>query len=258
MARRRDPDRPVEKLRSSWTSTADLEETLASMFHRETVPGDKLSPPGEPTEAPSDNEVNGLEPHPPDSLTSLEADKLADALPDILSGGVEDKLTGAPPDNLATPTPDKLTTVPGDKLAGPLYQTLDGMLVDAKCIRAFDAAQQGHTLSEHLVYTAMWRLLGSQNQEQESREGLLPMRLIAVKVSLSVRNLRRVLHTLVDKLAVDVTEFEDKTKSIPRRYRVWSPRAIVDRRRAAGYTHVYRNRNLITLAKPSVKLSPDT
>jgi len=37
MARRRDPDKPVERLRSSWESTADLEETLASMFHRETV-----------------------------------------------------------------------------------------------------------------------------------------------------------------------------------------------------------------------------
>lgn len=194
MARRRDPDKPVERLRSSWTSTEDLEETLASMFHREeTVPGDKLPPP--------------------------------------------------PPDKMAVGT------------VGAAYQTLDGLVVDAKCIRAFDAPQQGHTLSEHLVYTAMWRLLGAQNQEPESREGLLPMRLIASKVSLSVRNLRRVLHSLMDKLAVEVTEFEDKTKSIPRRYRVWSPRAVVERRRRAGYTHVYRNRNLITLAKPHDNLS---
>ena len=32
-----------------------------------------------------------------------------------------------------------------------------------------------------------------------------------------------------DNLAV--TEYEDKTKSIPRRYRVWGPRAVVERRR---------------------------
>jgi hypothetical protein len=201
MARRRDPDKPVERLRSSWDSTADLEETLASMFHRETVPGDKL-PPAPPVEAP---------------------------------------------DSLAPRTPDNLS--------GPVYQTLDGLAVDGKCIRAFDSAQQGHTLSEHLVYTAMWRLLASHGQDPDSREGLLPMRLIAAKVSLSVRNLRRVLHSLIDKLAVDVTEFEDKTKSIPRRYRVWAPKAVVDRRRRAGYTHVYRNRNLITLAKPHANLS---
>jgi len=216
MARRRDPDKPVERLRSSWESTADLEETLASMFHRDTVPGDKLppeadAPVGETT--PVNNEL------PVDAPASLAA---------------------AVPDNLS----------------GPLYQTLDGLVIDAKCIRPFDAVQQGHTLSEHLVYTAMWRLLGSHGQDPDSREGLLPMRLIAAKVSLSVRNLRRVLHSLIDKLAVDVTEFEDKTKSIPRRYRVWAPKAVVDRRRRAGYTHVYRSRNLITLAKPHGNLSP--
>ena len=215
MARRRDPDKPVERLRSSWESTADLEETLASMFHRETVPGDKLPP----------------EAKAPAGETSLVKNELP--------AGAPDSLTAAVPDNLS----------------GPLYQTLDGLVVDAKCIRPFDAAQHGHTLSEHLVYTAMWRLLGSHGQDPDSREGLLPMRLIAAKVSLSVRNLRRVLHSLVDKLAVDVTEFEDKTKSIPRRYRVWAPKAVVDRRRRAGYTHVYRSRNLITLAKPHANLS---
>jgi hypothetical protein len=206
MARRRDPDKPVERLRSSWTSTEDLEETLAQMFHQpETVPGDKLPP--------------------------------------------------VPPVKLADVIPDKLSSATPDNLAGMAYCTLDGLVVDAKCIRPFDSVQHGHTLTEQMVYTSMWRLLGTQNHEADSREGLLPMRLVAAKVSLSVRNLRRVLHSLMDKLAVDVTEFEDKTKSIPRRYRVWSPKAVVERRRGAGYTHVYRNRNLITLAKPHDKLS---
>jgi hypothetical protein len=215
MARRRDPDKPVERLRSSWDSTADLEETLASMFHQETVPGDKLPPDGE---APAAESIC-----------------------------VHSELPPGTPDSLAATTPDNLT--------GPIYQTLEGNMVDAKCIRPFDAVQQGHTLSEHLVYTAMWRLLGSHGQDADSREGLLPMRMIAAKVSLSVRNLRRVLHSLIDKLAVDVTEYEDKTKSIPRRYRVWAPKLVVDRRRRAGYTHVYRNRNLITLARPHANLS---
>ena len=215
MARRRDPDKPVERLRSSWESTADLEETLASMFHRDTVPGDKL---------------------PAETVPRVEE-------------------TTAIDNELRVDAPDSLTAPTADNLSGPLYRTLDGCVVDAKCIRPFDAAQHGHTLSEHLVYTAMWRLLGSHGQGPDSREGLLPMRLIATKVSLSVRNLRRVLHSLIDKLAVDVTEFEDKTKSIPRRYRVWSPKAVVDRRRQAGYTHVYRSRNLITLAKPHGNLS---
>jgi hypothetical protein len=215
MARRRDPDKPVERLRSSWDSTADLEETLASMFHPETVPGDKL-PPDAPTR-PAEN-----------SFTDSQ---------------------------LPPTAPDSLAAVPPDNLTGALYETLGRQVVDSKCIRPFDAAQQGHTLSEHLVYTAMWRLLGSHGQDLDSREGLLPMRMIAAKVSLSVRNLRRVLHSLIEKMAVDVTDYEDKTKSIPRRYRVWAPKAVVDRRRRAGFTHVYRSRNLITLAKPHANLS---
>lgn len=223
MARRRDPEKPVERLRSSWNSTEDLEETLASMFHRDAVPGDKLA----------DTPAPGF-PAGPHEISDLQA---------------------SAPANLSTVPGDKLAPPPAGNLAGPLYQTLDGLVVDAKCIRPFDTAQQGHTLSEHLVYTAMWRLLGSQGQEPDSREGLLPMRLIATKVSLSLRNLRRVLHSLIEKLAVDVTEYEDKTRSIPRRYRVWSPRAIVDRRRTAGLTHVYRSRNLITLARPHDRLS---
>lgn len=247
MARRRGSDKPVERLRSSWTSTADLEETLASMFHRDTVPGDKL--PDEPAAAETDpsREINNLAAPTPDRLAAhAEAN---------MSGNGAAILSGAPPDSLTATPPDNLTTVPGDKLSGALYRTLDGLLVDGKCIHPYDAAQTGHTLTEQMVYTAMWRLLGSQNQEAESREGLLPMRIVAAKSSLSLRNLRRVLHSLVEKLAVDVTEFEDKTKSIPRRYRVWSPKAVVDRRRRAGYTHVYRNRNLITLARPSDNLT---
>jgi hypothetical protein len=213
MARRRGTEKPVETLRSSWTSNADLEETLASMFHREeTVPGDKLAP-----QSP-------------------------------------DKLAPTPPAKLAG-TPVKLTGVPADNMAGLLYRTMDGLVVDAKCIRPFEAAQNGHTHSEHLVYTTMWRMLGGAGATTDSREGILPMRQIAGRASLSVRNLRRVLHSLVEKLAVDVTEYEDKTKSIPRRYRVWGPRAVVERRRRAGYTHVYRSRNLITLAAPRDNLS---
>ena len=34
MARKRDKNRPIEQLRSTWTSTADLEETIAAMFLR--------------------------------------------------------------------------------------------------------------------------------------------------------------------------------------------------------------------------------
>ena len=77
----------------------------------------------------------------------------------------------------------------------------------------------------------------------------MPLKLVASKVAISVRNVRRIVRSLEEKLALDVTEFEDKTRSIPRRYRIWGFRAAMERRRNAGYNYVYRNRNLITLAK---------
>lgn len=240
MARRRGGDKPVERLRTSWTSDADLEETLASMFHTDAVPGDKLAPSEEAPPADPPRVSKPGTTSPPDKLSDASS-----AAPVV-----------SPPAKLAGAAPGILPPAPPVSLSGPLYETLDGLVVDSKCIRPFDAPQQAHTPSEQQVYTAMWRLLGPGGGG-DSREGLLPMRAIAAKVSLSVRNLRRVLHSLVDKLAVDVTEYEDKTKSIPRRYRVWSPKLVVDRRHRAGYTHVYRNRNLITLARPHDNLPGD-
>ena len=127
---------------------------------------------------------------------------------------------------------------------------LGGLVVDARCIRPYDNLQAAHTPSEHLVYTTMWKMLAGNDAEGPSREGILPMVAVAAKASLSLRNLRRVIRSLEEKLAVEVTEFEDKTRSIPRRYRVWAAKPIVERRRRAGYYFVYRNRNLITLARP--------
>lgn len=258
MARRRGSDKPVERLRSGWTSDADLEETLASMFHQESVPGDKLTREALPTKPPDTIPEALSHSDPPDTLAATEPVNLAPPAPAGLTAPTPAILSGASPANLPGPPPVKLAAARPVSLTGPLYETLEGEVVDAKCIRPLEFVQNGHTPSEHAVYITMWRMLSNAGSDPDSREGLLPMRLIAAKVSLSVRNLRRVLHSLMDKLAVDVTEYEDKTKSIPRRYRVWSPKMVVERRRAAGYAYVYRNRNLITLAKPRVSLAPPT
>ncbi len=84
------------------------------------------------------------------------------------------------------------------------------------------------------------------------------MKAIARKVSISIRNLRRVLRSLEQKFAIEVTAYEDKTRSIARRYRVWGFRPAMERRRQAGYSYVYRNRNLVTLARLYSEWPPDS
>jgi hypothetical protein len=216
MARRKH-ERPVEHLRTAWTSTADLEETLASMF-------------GE-----------------------------AEAAPDNLSPTIPVNLP-APPVKLAPATPDKLSVVAKptpDKLSGGAteFETLDGDRVESRFVRPYRLVQDGHTSSEHLVYTAMYKLAGGDpDAGKTSREAIIPLQAVAERTAISLRNIRRVVRSLEAKLAIEVTEFEDKAHAIPRRYRIWSMNAILERRRQRGYEYVYRSRNLITLARP---LSPD-
>jgi hypothetical protein len=377
MTRRR-TERPVERLRSGWTSTADLEETIAAMFQNPPVnlvgrepslPPVNLTRTAALDDRPDATHINALAPPPPDILSEEMMPSPPDILtgakqspqPDILSGvkqslppvnltrtaALDDRpdathinalappppdilseemmpsppdiLTGAkqspqpdilsgvkqslPPVNLTSNTspgnrPDASTTTinasapapppdtsvsepraasatyepykfptppsvqlaavaPPDTLTGPLFETLDGLIVDAKCIRIYDNVQSAHTPSEHLVYTTMWKMLGSREDDGPNRDGILPMAAVASKVSISIRNLRRVLRSLEQKLALEVTEYEDKTRSIPRRYRVWGFRSTIERRRRAGYSHIYRNRNLITLARPYASRPPD-
>lgn len=168
-------------------------------------------------------------------------------------------------DNLSPDSTEfrELPLSPGDNLAsaqtvpvGAAYQTLDGTVVNGDCIHPYDTVQHAHTASEHLVYTTMWKLLGSRDDEGSSREGKLSLSQLTARISISRRNLRRVLQSLIQKLAIEVTEFEDRAHAIPRSYRVWGFRATIERRRQNGYTHVYRNRNYITLAR-SYRQTPE-
>lgn len=311
---RRRTNRPVEELRSTWTSTADLEETIAAMFP--SRPEDKLSPATSLPRAPNPHEPSNLGIHPADKLSPTTEDKLTPAPEDNMSPAPADKLTSDPEDKLTPPpvvnltpppednlapapgdnlTPaqdvtsrpdrrpmaatgppedklspgsgldvrpeDKLAPPPGDSLPGVRYLTINNEVVNHRFVQRCDNVQGAHTPSEHLVYTTMWKALGSREDEGSAREGNLSMSLIMSRVSISKRNLRRVLQSLVEKFAIEVTEYEDRTRSIPKKYRVWGFKATIERRQQAGFAYVYRNRNLITLARiessrPEVNLTP--
>lgn len=170
----------------------------------------------------------------------------------------------SPPDSLEVapgppiPPPVKLTPPVNLKSTPVTYETLDGISIDHRFVSRFETVQAAHTSAEQLVYTTMWKLLGTRDDDGDSREGILSIGQIADKVAISARNLRRIMRSLEQKLAIEVTAFEDANRAIPRRYRVWGFRATMERRRRTGYAYVYRNRNLITLARvyPQVNLTP--
>lgn len=260
-------DRPVEQLRTTWTSTEDLEETLALMLNPCAVP----APPPTANLTGGGTSNDDAIPCPPSEIQSDPPDTLASDIktskvtaPVNMSGAPPARLRIVPPANLTAPPPDTLTAGPPDTLrAAPVtgaYQALDGALVDSKYIRSYRFVQDAHTASEHIVYTTMYKMAGGGSADGSSREAIIPMQMVAAKTAISIRNLRRILRSLESKLAIDVTEYEDKTKSIPRRYRIWNMNAILERRRQMGYHFVYRNRNLVTLARsldetPAVKLT---
>ena len=235
-------ERAPERLRTAWTSTADLEETLASMFHPPQDSPDNLTASQPPVLPPDKLTVASPLPSPPDKLSSSkQAVPSKQTPPDKLTGGVTKRLTPTPQDNLS----------------GAVYRTLDGRGIEARFVRPCRLVQDGHTPSEHLVYLAMYKLAGDQDQARDSREAIIPLQAVAAKTAISLRNVRRVIRALEEKLAIEVTEYEDKTRSIPRRYRVWGMNAILERRRGLGYEFVYRNRNLITLARAEGWQPPD-
>lgn len=249
---KRRTDRPIEKLSTAWTSTSDLEASMAMIFKPPPKSQDNLT--GGSRDLPAANlHVDDVSNQ---RFITTEKHAVQDSVDDSsdlnLSRGTQGSLTtGTGRGSSARRTAGE-EQFPAPNRTGGLYLRLDGGIVDGRCIRPYGNAQSAHTASEHLVYTTMWKMLGAARQDAPSREGLLPLKAVARKAALSVRNLRRVVRSLEEKLALEITAYEDKPHSIPRRYRVWGSQAILDRRRQAGYDFIYRNRNLTTLAKPYV------
>ena len=84
---------------------------------------------------------------------------------------------------------------------------------------------------------------------------------IARQASVSKRNLIRILDSLHEKFSIETLQLQVSSEHAAKTYRVWSMKEILNRRRASGYAWVYRNRNVVALAKsvnssPGVNLAP--
>jgi hypothetical protein len=280
---RRRTDKPIEKLRAAWTSTDDLEASMALMFHPAEQPAspanlssadrvssdDKLAP-NETSSSilnlqVTETEAVDVDLASHDKLTSDANVSPTDSLASHVSLASDDTLSGDSSDrshdNLAREapavTPDSLSGVTTDttleKLSGArgTYEDLDGNPVDARYIRRRTRVQDAHTGSEHLVYQAMWAEAGKRDPHREVRDCVLEMRQLSRATGLSQRNVVRVVHSLERKKAIEVLELEDATAKIGRKYRIYSMIRILDRCRASGFEFVYRYKNTVELVRPT-------
>lgn len=96
-------------------------------------------------------------------------------------------------------------------------------------------AQDGHTNSEELVYKVLWDKTNADNRTV--RMGYSE---ISAKTRLSARTIFRMIPILKQKLSIDVIEEHRSGDLIPKLYRVYSYKEILDRRRSKGMEYVIR------------------
>jgi len=111
-----------------------------------------------------------------------------------------------------------------------------------KCVLAQDA----HSLGEEAIYQILWR---SGTPETEDPNGARVISIgaadIGMRANMAKKNVRQNISRLYEKLAIEIIEDFETVSSKPRRYRVYSSKQILERRRAADLEYVLRNKGVV-------------
>ncbi len=102
-------------------------------------------------------------------------------------------------------------------------------------------AQDGHSFGEQALYEALWQ--SAHPHAAETRIVTLGYRRMADLARLTVNNCKANIQSLILKLAVE--EVASYTHSQGRTYLVYSPAAVLDRRRENGLTHYIKSRGVV-------------
>jgi hypothetical protein len=143
----------------------------------------------------------------------------------------------------------------GVRLASDVYETEQGLPIDARQVRLLSTALDGHSAAEHLTYQSIWSAAAQPNPTEAYRDATISFGSLAKATGLSKRNLFRVMESLIKKCDVDILRPGDPGRKVPHTYRVWSTESILERRRAAGFHWVYKNRNVVALVRCRARVS---
>jgi hypothetical protein len=188
--------------------------------------------------------------------------------PDPFLHQPESSSVGAPtvgaPTVMSSPKSDTLhllvspTVTAGDPTAGapnvdaPIVERMDfGPEPDLPVGRPrtvpANTVQHGHTLLEQAVYQVIWQM-APKNPALCYRELETGERTIASVTRTSYSNAQRCVAALSHKLAIEI--LPPLAPGRAKRLRIFDYAEILRRRRAAGLTHVIRNRGAVTLVNP--------
>jgi len=101
-------------------------------------------------------------------------------------------------------------------------------------------AQDGHTTSEESVYQILWK-----RTTPENRTVRMGYREIADQARLSRKTVSRIIAALEEKLAIDLLEKHHSGDLIPKLYRVFSYKEILDRRKERGLEYIVRGPGVV-------------
>lgn len=150
--------------------------------------------------------------------------------------------------SLDLPSIDRVSVVPNsdgralDTLSSDV-RSLDYVSMDVRPagkwkVHRCSTVQDGHSANEQLLYEMLWRSAKPANADERllsiSREDM------ASQTRVTVRNVKGVLDRLIEKLAIEKAIESNSFVRAAATYRVYSYRAILDRRRKAGLEWVTR------------------
>lgn len=110
-----------------------------------------------------------------------------------------------------------------------------------KLRRAVDA-RDGHSSGEEMLYQALWN--HAEPDTGDTRTITVGWDRMSKLARLTPRNTKVNCQRLIAKLALEVIAAEDSFRRIGRTYRVFSPRLVVERRKAAGMEWVIKTRGV--------------
>jgi hypothetical protein len=108
-------------------------------------------------------------------------------------------------------------------------------------IRRAILAQDGHSLGEQALYEALWQ--AARSHSAQARIITMGYRGMAGLARLTVNNCKANIQSLANKLAVE--EISSYTHAHARTYLIYSFPAILERRKAAGFTHYIKSRGIV-------------
>ena len=114
-------------------------------------------------------------------------------------------------------------------------------------------AQDGHSHTEEALYQVLWR--SGKQESDDTRLTVMGYGEMSKRVRLSFNNTKAACHRLIAKLAIEETAREVSDRRQGKTYRVFSYRAILDRRKASGMDWVIRNKG-VEFVTPSGKGQP--